>query len=324
MILPQFYDVKTAADRLYGQAIKTPLLEHDLINKIVGYKIFIKDETKQKTGSFKYRGARARMSLLNQEEKKRGVVAFSSGNHAQGVALAARELGTNAIIVMPKSAPEIKKQNTFRLGAKIIEYDIKTQSREKIAAEIARRDKRIIIPAFDDKNIIAGQGIIGLEIIEQAKRSGFVPDAVIAPIGGGGLVAGIGLAVKNLSPKTKIFAAEPFEFDDQYRSLISGKREKIKQGGKTICDALMSPRPGEITFAMNKKQLTKIYRISDLEIKLAMKLLYETLGIKAEPAGAIALAASMNLNLARGAHICVIVSGGNIDDETHARLVNEK
>ena len=321
MLLPKFLDIEQAAKRLQGNSIQTPMLSHKLLDKVSGLKVYLKDETKQHTHSFKYRGAFARMSLLNEKELKRGVVAFSSGNHAQAVALVARQLGTNAVIVMPKTAPDIKKKNTLALGAKIVEYDIATQSREKIAANIAKQEGRTLIPAFDDKYIIAGQGSCGLEIMQQCQKLGFTPDAVIAPIGGGGLAVGIGLAVKSLSLNTKMFAAEPFEFDDQYRSLQTGKRQRIKAGGTTICDALMSPMPGRLTFALNKKQCDAIYRVSDDEIKLTMRLLYETLGVKVEPAGAIALAASMNINLPKNSKICVMLSGGNIDNKMFANMV---
>ncbi len=318
--LPDFMDIKQAARRLKGHACPTALVSHARLNKISGVNLYLKDETQQKTGSFKYRGAYSRMALLSKDELRRGVVAFSSGNHAQGVALAARELGTTAVIVMPACAPKTKKQATLALGARIVEYDMKTQSREQIAAQIARDENRILVPAFDDKFIMAGQGTIGLEIMTQAQAQGFVPDAVLAPLGGGGLCAGLGLAVKTLSPKTHIYGVEPFEFDDQYQSLKTGRRQKIRPGGQTICDALMSPMPGQLTFALNKNQLSGVFRLSDAECLLAMAMAYECLGLKLEPAGASALAAAMShLALPERAHVVVVLSGGNVDADIFAR-----
>ncbi len=320
---PTYGDLKRAAERLEGHARKTPLHSHPLIDKIAGANIYLKDETAQKTGSFKYRGARARMSLLSETEKRRGVVAFSSGNHAQGVALNARELGTHAVIVMPKTAPAKKKHGTKALGARIVEYDIATQSREALAEQIARDENRVLIPAFDDPLVIAGQGTCGLELMDQCKAQGFTPDMVIAPLGGGGLAAGVGLAARTRSPETKMFGAEPFDFDDHYRSLQTGKRETFPPGGQTICDALMSPRPGHLTLALNRHQLSGVFRVSDAEVLLAMRLAWETLGLKLEPGGAIALAAALNpANVANGMTVCVILSGGNVDENIFARALD--
>ncbi len=319
---PTYGDIKQAAERLSGHAVTTPLRSHPLLNKIARCNLYLKDETAQKTGTFKYRGARSRLSLLTEDEKRRGVVAFSSGNHAQGVALSARELGTDAVIVMPSSAPDKKKRGTLDLGARIVEYDIATQSREEIAARIAREENRVVVPAFDDRYVIAGQGTCGLELMAQCRQSGVIPDIVITPMGGGGLTAGIGLAVKTLSPKTKMYGAEPVDFDDQYRSLRTGKRQAIRPGGTTICDALMSPMPGRLTFALNKHQLSGIFRVTDWECLLTMKLAWDTLGIKLEPGGAIALAAALSrLDISPDTNVCVVLSGGNVDETifAHAR-----
>jgi len=313
--IPTYKDVAAAAKRLKGHANRTPLLRHDKLDEISGLKLYLKNETEQKTGTFKYRGAYSRMSLLSAEDKARGVVAFSSGNHAQGVALAARELGTSAVIVMPKSAPQKKKQGTLALGAKIVEYDIATQSREEIAAQIGRDENRIVVPAFDDKYVIAGQGTSGIEIAAQCKALGVTLDALITPMGGGGLCAGLSLALNHLSPKTKIYGAEPLNYDDQYRSLKTGVRQHIGTPPPTICDALMSPMPGEITFAINSKSLSGVFRVTDEECLLTMALVKDLFGVTLEPGGAAALSALLNgrSGLKQHSNAAVILSGGNVD-----------
>ena len=319
--IPTYEDVLAVAKRLAGHANQTPLIRHDRLDKISGLKLFLKNETAQKTGTFKYRGAYSRMSLLSAKDKARGVVAFSSGNHAQGVALAARELGTSAVIVMPKSAPQKKKQGTLALGAKIVEYDIATQSREQIAAQIGRDENRIVVPAFDDKYVIAGQGTCGIEIAAQCKEQGVTLDALITPMGGGGLCAGLSLAINHLSPTTKIYGTEPINYDDQYRSLKTGTRQHIGTPPPTVCDALMSPMPGEITFAINRKSLNGVYRVSDDECLLTMALIKDVLGVTLEPGGAAALTAVLNgrSGLKPESNVAVILSGGNVDEEIAKR-----
>lgn len=313
--IPTYDDIVSAQRRLDGHARWTPLLISKRLNEISGFNLYLKNETAQKTGTFKYRGARARMSLLSKDALKRGVVAFSSGNHAQGVALNARELGTFAVIVMPKSAPQTKKDGTSALGAEIVEYDIATQDREKIAREIANETGRIIVPAFDDKYVIAGQGTIGLEVLQQCQEQNVKLDGFFVPMGGGGLCAGTSLALKTSHPAIKIYGVEPERFDDQRRSLLTGERQSIPKGGSTLCDALMSPMPGRITFAINKTTVEDIYTVSDLDVLLTIALVYETLGIKLEPGGAAALSAVLRggVPFSPGANIGVVLSGGNID-----------
>ncbi len=327
--IPTYKDVETAAKRLAGHAHKTPLLRHDMLDKISGLKLYLKNETAQKTGTFKYRGAYARLSALNTQERKRGVVAFSSGNHAQGVALAAKELGIDAVIVMPKTAPLKKKQGTLSHGAKVIEYDPATEIREAIAAKIAKAEKRIVVPAYDDPYIIAGQGTCGKEIAEQCQAQNIVLDGVVTPIGGGGLCAGLSLSMNALSPNTKIYGAEPIAYDDTYRSLTSGKFETNINPPSTLCDALMSPTPGNITFAINRKSLNGVFCVTDEECLLTMALLQDLLGIIVEPGGSVALTAVLNGRhvLPIGSHIAIILSGGNVDDvvvETARRLALAK
>ncbi len=312
---PTYLDVIAARQRLSGHAHITPLMRHNLLDKISGLNLYLKNETVQKSGAFKYRGAYSRLSLLNKVERDAGVVAFSSGNHAQGVALAAKELGISATIVMPSTAPLKKKQGTLSHGAKIIEYDPKTESREKIGADIAKREQRTLIPPFDDKYVIAGQGTCGLEIVEQARGKGVELDALITPVGGGGLCAGINLVFTQLSPHTKIYGGEPVNYDDHAKSLRAGKRTANTPAPTSLCDALMSPAPGEITFPINKRRLSGIFPMTDEECLLAMTLAKETLDITLEPGGAIALAAALSRprNIEPGSNVVVVLSGGNVD-----------
>ncbi|MBL4870026.1 MAG: threonine/serine dehydratase [Robiginitomaculum sp.] len=314
--IPTYQDVILAAKRLKGHAKLTPLLRHDLLDAISGLKLFLKNETAQKTGTFKYRGAYSRLSALNAEDIARGVVAYSSGNHAQGVALASKELGIDAVIVMPKTAPLKKKQGTLSHGAHIIEYDPVTEIREKIAAKIAKSENRIIVPAYDDPYIIAGQGTCGKEIAEQCREQGINLDCAIAPIGGGGLCAGLSLSMNALSPNTKIFGAEPAEYDDTYRSLKSGNIETNINPAPTLCDALMSPAPGQITFAINKHSLSGVFRVTDAECLLTMALVQDLLGVTLEPGGSAALTAMLTgrHGFTPNSNVAVILSGGNVDD----------
>jgi len=263
--IPTYEDVVAAARRLKGHARITPLVRHDLLDKISGLNLYLKDETAQKSGAFKYRGAFSRLSLLTKQERKAGVIAYSSGNHAQGVALAAKELGISATIVMPDNAPRKKKQGTLSHGAKIIEYDPRTTDRAKLAARIAQAENRILVPPYDDKYVIAGQGTCALEIIDVYKTRGVRLDAIITPIGGGGLCAGTNLAVCAHSPHTKVYGSEPVNYDDHARSLRSGQHETNTPAPLSLCDALMAPSPGEITFAINKKYLSGVFTLADKE-----------------------------------------------------------
>lgn len=314
--IPTFLDIVAARNRLKGHAHITPLVRHDLLDRISGFNLYLKNETVQKSGAFKYRGAYSRLSLLNEKERQTGVVAFSSGNHAQGVAIAAKELGISATIVMPATAPLKKKQGTLSHGAKIIEYDPATTDRVKLGADIARREGRTLVPPFDDKYVIAGQGTCGIELLEQCAEIGVELDALITPVGGGGLCAGINLAVEQLSPHTKVFGGEPVNYDDHAKSLRAGKRITNAPAPLSLCDALMSPAPGEITFPINQKLLSGIFPMTDEQCFLAMALAKETLDITLEPGGAIALAAALSRpeKIPANSNVVVILSGGNVDD----------
>lgn len=319
---PTIKDVHKAAKRLDGHARVTPLVHSKKLSAISGLPVWLKDETAQKTRTFKYRGAFNRISAMSEGERRRGVVAFSSGNHAQGVALAAKELGIDAKIVMPDTAPDVKIDATKRSGAQIIFYDPLHENREKIAQEIAKTDGRILVPSYDDPFIIAGQGTCGLEIAAQCESAGIVPAAFVMPLGGGGLCAGVTLAVKDTFPDAAIFGAEPYRFDDHYRSLAAGQIISNPPGAPSLCDALLSPSPGRLTFAINQNHLSAVLRVSDEECLLALAACQQTENIHAEPGGAAALAgvlAGRHKMTALGGPVIVIISGGNADASIRKR-----
>lgn len=318
MDAPTYKDVLSAAKRLEGHAMKTPLLNAPEIDAIVGAEIHFKAECLQHVGAFKYRGARNRLAAMSEAARARGVVAFSSGNHAQGVARAAKELGIDAIIVMPSDAPAIKVAGVERDGATIVSYDRMTESREDIAAQVARRDRRTVVPSYDDPYIIAGQGTTGLEIA----RSGLQFDALVTCMGGGGLCAGISLAMNAESPDTHIFGAEPVGYNDHQLSLQSGKRVGIKNPPPTLCDAIMTPVPGKITWPINSKSLTDVFDVSDADCLYAMKLAKQHLDVTLEPGGAAAMAAVVTGRLPKHyKRVAVILSGGNVDPDVMAQAM---
>jgi len=313
---PGFKDVEKAADRLRGKAIRTPLIRSPVIDIMMQKTVWFKPECNQKVGAFKYRGAYNRLSAMTAQERHQGVVAYSSGNHAQGVSRAAKELGISAIIVMPDDAPAIKIEGVETDGAQIVFYNRLTESRETIADSIAARDGRIIVPSYDDPYIIAGQGTTGLEIAQDAKTQGIHFDALISCMGGGGLCAGISLAMTRLSPKTLIFGAEPEHYNDHQRSFNSGQRETLVNPPPTLCDALMTPQPGTLTWPINRKALSGVFDVSDLDCLRAMAIAKAELGVQLEPGGAVAMAALMTGALRDKTDmqtLCIILSGGNVD-----------
>lgn len=318
--IPTYADVADAVRRLDGHAVKTPLLRSDAIDKRVGKQVWFKAECLQKKNAFKYRGAFNRLSAMSETERGRGVVAYSSGNHAQGVSCAAKELGMDAIIVMPTDAPKVKIDGVLADGATIVTYDRMTESREDIAADIAARDGRTIVPSYDDPFIIAGQGTIGVELAEAAPEF----DAMITCLGGGGMCAGISLAMAELSPNTRIFGAEPTDYNDHQMSLRAGTRTKTTSTAATLCDAIMTPQPGELTWPINSKSLTDVYTVSDAECLHAMKVAHEELGVVLEPGGAAAIAAVLAGNLPEKAKtVAVVLSGGNVDPAVFERALEE-
>lgn len=320
---PTFEDVQIAARRIAGEAVRTPLLHNPALDALTGARVLVKAETLQRTGSFKFRGAFNALSALGEAERARGVVAFSSGNHAQGVAEAAKILGVRATIVMPADAPEIKKAGVTARGATLRLYDRERESREDIARRLCAETGAALIPSFDHPDIIAGQGTCGLEIFEDLRARGETADALICCVGGGGLIGGINLAAEACSPGTRVWGAEPDGFDDHARSLVSGRRERNARKSGSVCDALLSEQPGALTFAINKRRLSGVAVISDAEALAAVDYAFKTLKLVLEPGGAAALAALLagRTGLPAGATVVVVLTGGNVDPHGFARAI---
>ena len=313
---PTYADIEAASERLRGLAVVTPLLESQLLNELIGGRLLVKAEPLQRTGSFKFRGAYNRISQLSDDERKRGVVAFSSGNHAQGVAAAARSMGAPAIIVMPRDAPTIKIDNTRAWGAEVVLYERASESREARSREIAAERGLALVPPFDHPAIIAGQGTVGRELADQAEDLGAELDAVLSPCGGGGLVSGCATAIRARCPDAEVFSVEPEGFDDTARSLAIGTRQHARDGAESFCDALLAPTPGELTFAINHDLLSGGFAVSDDDVARAMRAALMYLKLVTEPGGATALAAAMAGKYdCRGKTVAVIISGGNVDPE---------
>lgn len=313
--LPTVTDVENAAKRLRGVALPTPLCENPLLNEILGCRLLVKAEPLQLTGSFKFRGAYNRLSQLNADERKRGVVAFSSGNHAQGVAYAARLCGTPAVIVMPSDAPKIKIANTRAYGAEVVLYDRWKESRDGIANKYVQERGMILVPPFDDPHIICGQGTVGLEVDAQLAERGLKPDIIAAGSSGGGLISGIALVMEARHPKILVYAAEPANFDDITRSLIAGSKQKVAADAPpSFCDALMAPTPGDITFAVMRRILKGGITATDAEVEVAMATAFHYLKLVIEPGGAAALAALLHRrDEIKGKTVVAVASGGNVD-----------
>jgi threonine dehydratase len=317
-------DVTSAADLIRGVAIRTPLLEYQPLNEIVGGRVLVKFEGAQHTGSFKFRGAYNRLARIPKEARAYGVVAWSSGNHAQGVAAAAKLLGIPATIVMPGDAPSIKLENTRALGAEVVLYNRLTESREKIARELANARGAVLVPSFDDPFIIAGQGTIGLEIIDQARQAHAQVTQILVCCGGGGLIAGIATAIKAVAPEINLYAVEPAGFDDTTRSLIAGKREAVGPNATSICDALLTPSPGELTFPINHRLLSGGLVVTDEQVREAMRFAFSRMKLVIEPGGAVALAtllAGIAPQPERDGDTVVVVSGSNVDPTLYAEIV---
>ncbi len=311
-------DIEDAAKRLSKVAVRTPLLKSAELDEITGGTVLLKPECLQVTGTFKIRGAYNLMSRLSAEQASKGVVAWSSGNHAQGVAAAGGLLGIKTAIVMPEDAPKSKIGRTKRFGGEVILYDRYTGDREAIAREVAAERGAGIVPSYDHEDIVAGQGTVGLEIARHVKAKGIDLDAVLAPCGGGGLISGIAIAMAELCPGAKIYSVEPAGFDDTARSLAAGRRRQNAPGGKSFCDALLAPEPGELTFAVNKRLLTAGLAVTELEVAEAMAFAFEHLKLIVEPGGAVALAAILAAKFdCTGKTVAVVASGGNVDPEVY-------
>jgi len=320
--LPVFADVLAAAFRLEGMAVKTPVLESPWLNDIAGGRVFIKPECLQRTGSFKFRGAWNFISQLDAEQNAGGVVAFSSGNHAQGVAAAAAIKKIPALIVMPSDAPDIKIANTRKLGADVVTYDRASQSREEVARSQMEARNAILVPPFEHKYIIAGQGTSGLELVNWGQDNEVVFDQLLVPTGGGGLVGGCGLVFKHLVPDAHVYPVEPEDFDDYRRSLKTGNIVSNPTTTGSICDALMSPAAGKLTFAVNHPQLSPGLAVSDDEVRAAMRFAFERLKLVVEPGGAVALAAVLTGKTdCKNKNTGIILSGGNVDASLFATVL---
>jgi threonine dehydratase len=322
-VLPTSSDVEDAAALISNWIIATPVLESDALNRRAGCRVLVKAESLQHSGSFKIRGALNRLLRLSHDERQAGVVAYSSGNHAQGVAMAAKWLGIRATIVMPEDAPKIKQLNTRKLGAEIVLYDRYREDRERIAAEIAGRHGAALVPAFDHQEVIAGQGTVGLELVQFARRHRLTLDCLFVPCGGGGLVSGSGLSVKAAFPDCRIYAVEPEAYNDTAMSLAAGSRQIIAGNPKTICDALMAPIPGALTFAINRALLSAALAVTDAQASHAMAFAARHLKLVLEPSGAVGLAAVLAGAAADCDYAGVILSGANVDVDRYIGALND-
>jgi threonine dehydratase len=317
--VPIFADIEAAAARIKPWAIETPLLENADLNARVGSRVLLKPEMFQRTGSFKFRGACNRILQIPQEDRKKGVVAFSSGNHAQGVAAVAALFGIPATIVMPADAPKAKIEGTKSYGAKIVAYDRQTGDREAIAAEIVSRQGATLVKPFDDPAIVAGQGTVGLELARQAVQLGAKLEAVFVPCGGGGLVSGIALALSSVSPDTHTVSVEPEGYDGMRLSREAGERTTAPARQKSMADSLMAPAPGVTPFALAEKHLHSSITVNDDDLARAVSYAFRRLKLVVEPGGGAALAAILrDAAQFRGRTIAVVLSGGNCDPETTA------
>jgi threonine dehydratase len=316
---PTFADVEAAAARIAPHAVVTPLIENAALNARLGGRVFLKPESLQRTGSFKFRGAFNRISLIPETERMGGVVAFSSGNHAQGVAAAAQIFGIPAVIAMPKDAPRAKIEGTKSYGAEVVFYDRVTEDREAIAQRICDARGATLVRPFDDAGIVAGQGTIGLELARQAPVK---LDAVLVPCSGGGIVSGIALALSKASPGTSTISVEPERFDGMRLSLAAGERVTAPGGTLSIADALMAPTPGRVPFALAKELMRGGLTVSDRELRAAVAYTARTLKLIIEPSGTTGLAALLAGRYdVHGKSVGVVLTGGNCDFETVADCV---
>lgn len=314
-------DIRAAAARLKGLAVRTPLLENAALNERLGARLLVKPEVLQRTGSFKFRGAYNRISNLTADERARGVVAFSSGNHAQGVAASARMFGVDAVIAMPTDAPDIKVRRVKADGATVLTYDRFRDDRLALVKPYLDAG-RVLVPPYDDPYIIAGQGTLGLELAEQAAELEATPEIVVTPCGGGGLIAGVSTAVKALCPQAQVWAAEPEGFDDTRRSLEADRIIANEPGHTSICDAILTAQPGELTFPINRRALSGAAAVSDAQAAEAMREAAQSFRLVVEPGGAVALAAVLSGKIEiSGKTVIVVLSGGNADPALYARIM---
>ena len=321
MNLPTSADVEAARARIAPHIVHTPMLRHPWLDEAAGRLVLVKPEALQRTGSFKLRGAVNAVLQLTPAQQKAGLVAYSSGNHAQAVACAGAAVGAPVTIVMPSDAPAIKVANTRRWGAEVVFYDRLTEDREAIGRGIAARTGASLVPPYDHPHVMAGQGTMALELVEDAAASGWTLDVLLVCTGGGGMVAGCALAAAAASPRTEVYAVEPAGSDDTTRSLAAGERLANAPGGSALCDALLSPMPGELTFAVNRTRLAGGIVVTDEEVMAAMRFAFLNLKLVVEPGGAVALAAVLAGRAPPGGTVGVIVSGGNVDPAVFARAL---
>lgn len=318
----KYKDIVAAAQRLLGHAVATPVLRSNALDKRLNARVVVKAESLQVTGSFKFRGAYNLISQIPSDQREKGVVAWSSGNHAQGVAAAAQYFKVPATIVMPDDAPKAKIDGTSSRGARIVHYRRDQESRETIGENLAQELGATIVPPYDHPAIIAGQGTVGLEAAAQCRALGLELDLALAPCGGGGLIAGTSIALKHHYGGLPIYAVEPDGFDDTARSLSSGNPQGHQDNSNSICDALLAPMPGALTFSINKTMLAGALTVSDQEVLDAMQVAARDLKLVLEPGGAVALAAILANKLdVDGKTILLIASGGNVDAEMFGRAI---
>ncbi|MEM9551626.1 MAG: threonine/serine dehydratase [Pseudomonadota bacterium] len=312
--------IEAAATRLAGRARRTPFLSSPFLDDIAGRRIFVKPECLQHTGSFKFRGAWSALSALDKDTRDRGVIAFSSGNHAQGVALASKLHGCASVIVMPSDAPTLKIENTRALGAEVVLYDRATQDRDEIGSTLAKDRGLTLIKPFDEPQVIAGQGTCGLEIADQARDEGVTEAEVLICCGGGGLTAGISLALEGRAPGLRPRPVEPEKFDDVTRSLVSGRIERNDRVSGGLCDAIITPEPGRITFPIMQRLCGPGIVVTEDDALHAMALAFQRLKIVVEPGGAVALAAALfHPQAVTGDAVIAVATGGNVDAEVFAK-----
>jgi len=320
---PTLEDIIEAAQRIAPFAYRTPLLESKMLNERVGGRLLLKCENLQRTGSFKFRGAYNRISQLGARELARGIIACSSGNHAQGVAAAAGLCGARATILMPHDAPEIKVNNTKALGAEVIIYDRRHDNRDEVAARVVDELGGVFVHPYEHAHIVAGQGTSALEAAQELQKSGEVFDAYLVCCSGGGLTAGSAIVMSELMPQADVYAVEPEGFDDTGRSLAAGKRQSNATTAGSICDALLTPTPGEFTFSINSKLLKGALSLSDEEVRAAVRYAFLTLKLVVEPGGAVALAACLAGKIdCKDKIIGMTLSGGNIDPGLFCEIIS--
>jgi len=320
--LPTFADVQAAAKRLDPIVTRTPVLESPIVNDLLGCRILIKAECLQRTGSFKLRGAYNKIAQIPEARRKNGVVAYSSGNHAQGVARAAKLLGIPARIVMPADAPKVKMDNTRRDGAIVVPYDRKAANRVAISEGLVKETGGTMVPPYNDPDIMAGQGTLGLEFAEQVEAMGAKLDMLLGPCSGGGMIGGCAIAMRGLSRQTQVYCVEPEGYDDTTRSLAAGRRIELTSNPGSICDGLLVEAPGSITFEILRTHLAGGFVVADADVERAVKLAFDEYKAVIEPSGAIGLAAIIaDPARFKGQTVGIIATGGNVDSDAFARMI---